>query len=97
MAPVPDWTCPCCGQRAGTKRLTRRTAPDCLVIQLLRFARGDGTTRKLAYPAMVPVNGLGIETGIDMHKLIAAGDYICGVLGRPTLSRVARAIRAKAA
>jgi hypothetical protein len=32
-----------------------------------------------------------------MNKLIAAGDYICGVIGRPTLSRVARAIRAKAA
>ena len=30
-------------------------------------------------------------------KLIAAGDYICDFLGRPTLSRVARAIRAKAA
>jgi len=42
-------------------------------------------------------DGLGIETGIDMQKLIAAGDYICGVLGRTTLSRAARAIRAKAA
>ena len=62
MAPVPDWTCPCCGQRAGTRRLTHRTAPDCLVIQLLRFARSDGTTRKLTYPVEVPVNGLSIET-----------------------------------
>ena len=31
----------------------------------------------------------------DFDKLISAGDYICGVLGRPTHSRAARALRAK--
>jgi hydroxymethylglutaryl-CoA lyase len=41
------------------------------------------------------LDGLGIETGVDMSKLIAAGDYICGVLGRPTYSRAARALAAK--
>ena len=40
-------------------------------------------------------DGLGIETGVDMQKLMAAGDFICGVLGRPSLSRAARAIAAK--
>ena len=35
--------------------------------------------------------------GVDLEKLIAAGEYICSVLGRPTHSRAARAIRAKAA
>jgi hydroxymethylglutaryl-CoA lyase len=38
-----------------------------------------------------------VETGVDLDKLIAAGEYICGVLDRPTHSRAARAIRAKAA
>jgi hydroxymethylglutaryl-CoA lyase len=41
------------------------------------------------------LNGLGIETGIDMTKLRAAGRYICDYLGRPTGSRVARALDAK--
>ncbi|MFZ3154192.1 hydroxymethylglutaryl-CoA lyase [Pseudomonas sp.] len=35
--------------------------------------------------------GLGIETGIDMDKLIAAGQRICTVLDKPNGSRVARA------
>jgi len=56
-------------------------------------ATGNVATEDVLYL----LDGLGIETGVDMTKLIAAGDYICGVLGRPTLSRVARAIRAKAA
>jgi hydroxymethylglutaryl-CoA lyase len=36
------------------------------------------------------LNGLGIDTGIDMDRLIAAGQRICNVLGRPTGSRVAK-------
>jgi len=56
-------------------------------------ATGNVATEDVLYL----LDGLGIETGIDMNKLIAAGDYICDFLGRPTLSRVARAIHAKAA
>jgi len=37
------------------------------------------------------LNGLGIKTGIDMERLILAGQQICSVLGRPTGSRVAKA------
>jgi hydroxymethylglutaryl-CoA lyase len=37
------------------------------------------------------VNGLGIETGIDLDKLIAAGQRISQVLGRANGSRVAKA------
>jgi len=37
------------------------------------------------------LQGLGIETGIDLEKLIAAGQRISSVLGRPSGSRVARA------
>jgi hydroxymethylglutaryl-CoA lyase len=43
------------------------------------------------------LDGMGIETGVDMRKLIEAGDFICKVLGRTTLSRAARAIAAKTA
>ncbi|MFJ3483117.1 hydroxymethylglutaryl-CoA lyase [Pseudomonas sp. NPDC090202] len=37
------------------------------------------------------LNGLGIETGIDLDKLIAAGQRISDVLGRTNGSRVAKA------
>ena len=37
------------------------------------------------------LDGLGIETGVDIGKLIAAGEYICGKLGRPTHSQGGRA------
>ena len=42
------------------------------------------------------LDGLGIETGVDLQKLIVVGDYICAVLGRPTHSKAARALVAKA-
>lgn len=37
------------------------------------------------------LQGLGIETGVDMDRLIAAGQRICEVLGKANGSRVARA------
>ena len=37
------------------------------------------------------LNGLGIQTGIDLDQLIAAGQRICALLGRSNGSRVARA------
>jgi hydroxymethylglutaryl-CoA lyase len=43
------------------------------------------------------LQGLGIETGVDMAKLMEAGRYICDYLKRPTGSRVAKALMAKAA
>jgi isopropylmalate/homocitrate/citramalate synthase len=43
------------------------------------------------------LNGLGIETGVDLAKLAAAGRFISGALGREPASRVARALAAKAA
>jgi hydroxymethylglutaryl-CoA lyase len=38
------------------------------------------------------LHGLGIHTGIDLDALVDAGAYISGVIGRPTASRVARAL-----
>ena len=43
------------------------------------------------------LHGLGIETGIDLDALVDAGATISGVLGRPPVSRVARALLAKRA
>ena len=56
-------------------------------------ASGNVATEDVVYL----LHGLGIETGIDRARLIAAGDFICGVLGRPTHSRAAQALAAKAA
>lgn len=38
------------------------------------------------------LNGLGIETGVDLRALTAAGNYICKFLGRSSGSRVATAL-----
>ncbi len=43
------------------------------------------------------LNGLGIETGIDIDKLVDASAYISSALGRPPVARVARALLAKRA
>ena len=41
------------------------------------------------------LDGLGIETGVDLIKLFRAGQYICRELEREPASRVARALAAK--
>ena len=56
-------------------------------------ATGNVATEDVLYM----LNGLGIATGIDMNKLIAAGDFICRALGRPTHSRAAKALAARVA
>ena len=56
-------------------------------------ATGNVATEDVLYM----LEGLGIETGVDMVKLVAAGAFISGVLCRPTNSRVARALAARAA
>jgi hydroxymethylglutaryl-CoA lyase len=56
-------------------------------------ATGNVATEDVLYL----LNGLGIATGVDMNKLAAAGAFISAHLGRPTASRVARALAAKAA
>lgn len=56
-------------------------------------ATGNVATEDVLYM----LEGLGIETGVDMGRLMEAGRFICDFLGRPTGSRVARALMAKAA
>jgi len=41
------------------------------------------------------MNGLGIETGVDLDRLVDAGVQICTILGRGNASRAGRAIAAK--
>ena len=35
------------------------------------------------------LEGMGIETGIDLNKLLAVGQYISEYFGRPSASKVA--------
>jgi hydroxymethylglutaryl-CoA lyase len=55
-------------------------------------ATGNVATEDVVYM----LHGLGIHTGIDLGRLVEAGKYISGVLKRPTHSRAARALMAKA-
>lgn len=43
------------------------------------------------------MNGLGIETGVDLDRLVDAGVEICAAIGRENVSRAGRALTAKRA
>ncbi|MDH5577390.1 MAG: hydroxymethylglutaryl-CoA lyase [Betaproteobacteria bacterium] len=58
-----------------------------------RGASGNVATEDVVYM----MNGLGIETGIDLAKLVATGQWICGVIGKEPQSKAGKAIAAKAA
>ena len=50
-------------------------------------AAGNVATEDLVYM----LNGMDVNTGVDLDRLIAVGTFICEKLGRQTQSRVARA------
>jgi len=52
-----------------------------------RGASGNVATEDLLYM----LNGLNIVTGVDLEKLVKAGNYICSQLGRPSRSKVSLA------
>ncbi|MBZ0142858.1 MAG: hydroxymethylglutaryl-CoA lyase [Rhodocyclaceae bacterium] len=56
-------------------------------------ASGNVATEDVVYL----MNGLGLETGIDLDRLVDAGAWICAELGRAPSSKVARAVLAKRA
>jgi hydroxymethylglutaryl-CoA lyase len=56
-------------------------------------ASGNVATEDVIYL----LKGLGIETGVDLDKLIDIGAFICAALDRQTTSKVARAVLAKSA
>ena len=69
---------------------------DCSVAGLGGCPYAKGATGNVASEDVVYLlDGLGIETGVDMAKLRDAGRYISNFLQRPTNSRVARAFDAK--
>ena len=54
-------------------------------------ASGNVATEDVVYL----LNGLGIETGVDLDQVFEAGRFICAELGREPSSKVARAMAAK--
>ena len=53
----------------------------------------DGATGNVASEdVLYMLGGLGLETGIDLEALVAAGRFICGELGRPPASKVSMAL-----
>jgi len=69
---------------------------DCSVAGLGGCPYAKGATGNVASEdVLYLMNGLAIDTGIDMEKLRAAGKYISDFLGRPPASRAARALAAK--
>ena len=56
-------------------------------------ASGNVATEDVVYL----LHGLGIETGIDLDKLLDAGQFICGVLGKVPASKAALALAARRA
>jgi hydroxymethylglutaryl-CoA lyase len=54
-------------------------------------ASGNVATEDVAYM----LQGLGIETGVDLDQLVDIGQWICGVIGREPVTKAGRAIAAK--
>ena len=72
------------------------TTFDCSVAGLGGCPYAKGATGNVASEDVVYLmNGLGIETGIDLNRLRIAGQAISDFFGRPPVSRVARALAAK--
>jgi len=55
-------------------------------------ASGNVATEDVVYM----LHGLGIQTGVDLDKLVGIGRWICGILRREPSSRVNKALSAKA-
>jgi hydroxymethylglutaryl-CoA lyase len=60
------------------------------------YAKG-ATGNVASEDVLYMLQGMGIETGIDMARLLAASSFIGNALGRPTSSRAGRALAAKLA
>ena len=53
-----------------------------------RGATGNVATEDVVYM----LHGMGLDTGIDLDRLVDAGEFISGVLGRPSQSKAGTAI-----
>ena len=54
-------------------------------------ASGNVATEDVVYL----LNGLGVETGVDLDRVVEIGQWICGVLGKEPSTKAGRAIAAK--
>jgi hydroxymethylglutaryl-CoA lyase len=54
-------------------------------------ASGNVATEDVVYLT----DGLGIETGVDLERLVEIGEWICGVLGKEPVTKAGRALAAK--
>ena len=54
-------------------------------------ASGNVATEDVVYL----LDGLGIQTGIDLDRVVSIGEWICGVLGKEPTTKAGRAIAAK--
>lgn len=54
-----------------------------------RGASGNAATEDVVYM----LHGMGIDTGVNLEKLVNVGKYICDQLERPSESKVNRAMR----
>ena len=54
-------------------------------------ASGNVATEDVVYM----LDGLGLQTGVDLDQLVAIGQWICGVLGKEPSTKAGRAIAAK--
>jgi len=54
-------------------------------------ASGNVATEDVVYM----LHGLGIETGVDLDKLVGIGQWICGVLRKPPASKVNQALSSR--
>jgi hydroxymethylglutaryl-CoA lyase len=71
---------------------------DCSVAGLGGCPYAPGATGNVATEdVLYMLDGLDIETGVEMSKLLQAAQFICSELGRATVSRAGRALAAKAA
>jgi hydroxymethylglutaryl-CoA lyase len=58
------------------------------------YAKG-ATGNVASEDVLYMLGGMGIETGVDMDRLLDAAEFICAHLGRPTVSRAGRALADK--
>lgn len=56
-----------------------------------RGATGNVATEDVVYM----LQGMGIDTGVDLDRLVGIGQWICGILGKEPASRAGRALAAK--
>jgi hydroxymethylglutaryl-CoA lyase len=56
-------------------------------------ATGNVATEDVVYM----LQGMGLDTGVDLDRLVEVGQWICGVLGKQPASRAGRALAAKKA